>query len=502
MTFLFDRLDELALRTVEHLAYVLLSTGGAVLVGVPLGIAAFRSVRWRGTILGVVGILQTIPSLAMLVFLLVVLQQIGAVPAMISLLLYALLPIVRNTVVGLDGVDERVMEAARGIGMSPRQQLTLVRLPLAWPVLLAGIRTAAVVGVGIATLSAFIGAGGLGQFINRGLTLSDSRLILLGAVPAAVLALLIDQGLGRLEGLRLHKRNDAAKVLAPLALGLVLAGGWFLWPESRAEVIRIGSKEFSESFILGEIMAQRIEQETDLHVDRRYNLGGTMICHEALVRGEIDLYPEYTGTSLTAIMKADVITDPDTSYAVVKDHYADAFNLVYLEPFGFNNTWAITVRETDATTKGWSTISDLVAPAPDLRAGWPFEFSERPDGYVGLQQNYGLDFGSINDMAPDLVYRALAQGQVDVIACNATDGRIPAFDLVILDDDRNFFPPYYAAPVISGATLRAHPEIADALAPLAGILDNVTMQRLNYQVDEEKRTAAEVAREFLAETLP
>jgi osmoprotectant transport system permease protein len=499
-----ERRGELWVRTCEHLLLTGGSTLAAMVLGIPLGVAAARSAWLRGPLLGAIGVLQTIPSLAMLAILLVLLGKIGTLPAMIALTLYALLPIARNTFVGIDGVSADVREAARGMGMTRRQELTRVLLPLSLPTIFAGVRTAAVIGVGIATLSAFIGAGGLGQFINRGLALSNTGLILLGAVPAAILALIVDGALAAAQwavrplpstmrrGWRMQVRPVAlAAPVVLIAFGLgALPGG--------AGRIRIGSKNFTEQFVLGELMAQVIEAETDLGVDRRFNLGGTLICHEALRGGEIDLYAEYSGTGLTAILEHEVVTDRDEALAIVRAEYADRFGLTWLAPFGFNNTYALTVRAKRARQRGWETISDLEASAPTLRAGFTSEFAERPDGLPGLRKAYGLRFGDVRDLDPSLMYKAVANDQVDVICAFATDGRIAAYDLVSLEDDEHFFPPYHAAPVIREETLRAYPEVRAALALLAGKLDDETMRRLNYEVDEKQRTPREVAAEFLA----
>ena len=328
--FIFNHLPELWLRTGEHLMLTGCSSGAAMLMGIPLGVILFRNSWLRNPAMGALGILQTIPSLAMLAFLLALLHRIGAFPAIIALTLYALLPIVRNTLTGMEGVSPQVMEAARGIGMTEAQQLRMVRTPLAAPVIVAGIRTAAVLGVGITTLSAFIGAGGLGQFINRGLALSNTRLILLGAIPAALLALLIDFVIGAFEwGIRPERRRTkkgrvermmtwAARIMPIL---LIPAGifVYFTAPYGHNKTassipgtdrVVIGTKNFTEQLILGELMAQIIEKHTGLTVVRRFNLGGTMICHGALVNGEIDLYAEYTGTGLMAILKEPGLSDP------------------------------------------------------------------------------------------------------------------------------------------------------------------------------------------------
>jgi len=383
-----------------------------------------------------------------------------------------------------------------------------VLLPLAMPSILAGLHTAAVISIGIATLSAFIGAGGLGQFINRGLALSNTGLILLGAVPAALLALLVDAILGALQWalrpLRSGERGGWRHRLRPLVvvapLGLLAVGGGALGGERGR--IRVGSKNFTEQMVLAELMAQVVERETGLAVERRENLGGTLICHEALRKGEIDLYAEYTGTGLTAILDAGVVADPDEALRVVRKAYADRFGLVWLRPFGFNNTYAITVRAEQARRRGWTCISDLVPGASALKAGFTSEFMERPDGLPGLRRAYGLEFRECVDMDPALMYQAIAKHEVDVICAFATDGRIAAYDLRPLDDDRGFFPPYYAAPVVREETLRTYPEVREALDLLAGRLDDDTMRRLNYEVDERKRTPRDVAAGFLASEVP
>ena len=521
--FLSNRLHELWLRLGEHIVLVSISVFAAICIGVPLAMLAFRR-RWTQTpVLSVVGAFQTMPSIAMLAILLALTGKTKDIPALIALTLYALLPIVRNTLAGLQGVRPDVIEAARGVGMTARQTLWMVRVPLAMPVIVAGIKTAAVIAVGIATLSAFIGAGGLGKFINAGLVMKNTKLLVLGAVPSVILAFIVSGAISASEralapARRGRNRGAAGKAVKHLAALLplllvafgVLATLWNPFPKRRYEVevthrigtpgtIRIASKNFTEQFIVGEMMAQLLEARTRLTVTRDFNLAGTMICHEALVRGEVDLYPEYTGTALTAILKHEVIADPEKAYQAVAEAYADQYGLVWLEPFGFNNTYAITVRAAHADEHGWTTISDLKADASGLRAGFTAEFSERPDGYPGLQAVYGIDFGSVDDFDPQLMYDAIAHNEVDVICAFATDGRIAAYELKPLKDDYGFFPPYYAAPVVRAEFLDEHPEVRHVLAALAGRLDDATMQRLNYEVDEKKRDPADVAYEFLVD---
>ncbi len=501
LTFVAGRLPELWLRTGEHLMLTGVSAFFAILIGIPLGILIARITWLRAPVTGLVGILQTVPSLALLVILLALFQKIGATPALVALTLYALLPIVRNTLTGIEGVPAASREAARGIGMTPRQRLFIVELPLAVPVIIAGVRTAAVASVGIATLSAFIGAGGLGQFINRGLALSNTNLILLGAIPAAILALLVDGSIAAFQRGMRHGPKALGPVLRPVALAmpavLVIAGfaAYLSGTTGAAQAgsIRIGSKNFTEQLILGELMAQLIENRTELAVTRQFNLGGTMICHGALINDEIDLYAEYTGTALTTILEKPVQSDPQQVYDLVSAAYRQQFNALWLQPFGFDNTYALTVRADD----GYQTISDLIPAAPRLTAGFTAEFAERQDGYPGLRRAYGLQFAQVRDLDPSLMYPALAAGEVDVISAFATDGRIAAFHLKPLADDRHFFPPYQAAPVVRIPALEAHPELRDVLALTAGLLDDETMRRLNYEVDGNNRRPADVVTEFL-----
>jgi glycine betaine/choline ABC-type transport system substrate-binding protein len=232
-------------------------------------------------------------------------------------------------------------------------------------------------------------------------------------------------------------------------------------------------------------------------VERRFNLGGTMICHKALVNGEIDLYAEYTGTALTAILGRPAMADPQKTYRTVAKAYETRFGLKWLKPFGFNNTYAITVRADHAAREGWGRISHLKTHAQDLRAGFTSEFAERPDGYPGLSRVYGLRFKEVRDMDPSLMYHAISKGEVDVICAFATDGRIAAYRLKPLEDDRKFFPPYEAGPVIRSDVLKQHKELVAILSLLHGLLDNATMQRLNYEADGHKLSPSNIAKSFL-----
>jgi len=277
-----------------------------------------------------------------------------------------------------------------------------------------------------------------------------------------------------------------------------LAGGC-----ARSDRIVIGAKNFTESDLLAEIIAQQIERRTSVPVERKLHLGGTFVCHQAITAGQIDGYAEYTGTAFTAVLKQEPGPGADSVRRLVSNEYAGRWQLVWLEPFGFNNTFAITVRQADAERYGLKRISDLAAIAPRWKAGFGYEFLERADGFAGLARVYGLQF-SAPPLAMDLglTYRALADGNVDVIAGNSTDGQIEALRLVVLEDDRHYFPPYEAAPVVRAAALERHPDVRRALSELAGTIDDAEMRRLNARADVRREDIRAIARDWLARNLP
>lgn len=500
---------DLLLRVYQHLVLTGAAVLGGVLLGLPLGILSHRVTSLRGPVLWTAGILQTIPSLALLAMLLIATNSMGFLPAWIALTLYALLPIVRNTVTGLDGVPPGTVEAARGVGMTNAQRLFRVELPLALPVIVAGIRTAAIISVGIATLAAFIAAGGLGVYIFRGISLRNYELIFAGAIPAAILALVVDGAIWSGEWASRPVRNFKRtwdRLLRPIAvvpmllllLPLAMEGASLLMRNQRSDVV-IGSKEFSEQLLLGEILAQTIEKNTDLSVRREFGLGGTMVCHAALCNGEIDMYPEYTGTGYLNVLKIKSQGPLDTSdvYKTVKEQYRKKYDVDWLAPYGFANTYALAVRQNDAGKYNWKCVSDLNARAGNMTAGFTGEFMERADGYPGLSKTYGYTFGRAEDISADLMYEALRQGDVDVIAAFSTDGRLEAYHLRVLEDDRHFWPPYDAATLVRRETLNQYPQLKQALDKLAGKIDVPTMQRLNYEIAGKQRPIRDVAREFL-----
>ena len=271
----------------------------------------------------------------------------------------------------------------------------------------------------------------------------------------------------------------------------------------RRDHIVVGAKNFTESDLLAEIVAQQIERRTGLPIERRLHLGGTFVCDRAIKAGDIDLYVEYTGTAFTAILKQPPISNPDSVYRFVAATYARQFQLRWTAPLGFNNTFAILVRHTDAERYGLRSIGDLARVAPQWKAGFGYEFLERADGFTGLARLYGLRFSQPpSAMDLGLTYRALAERRVDVIAGNSTDGQIAALDLVALNDDRHYFPAYQAAPIVRATTLEKYPAVSRALAELGGKISDGEMRRLNALADVEHQDITEIARAWLAERVP
>jgi osmoprotectant transport system permease protein len=507
----------------EHLMLVLISTSIAVAIGIPLGILLTRRKRLRAPVLGLANVMQTVPSLALFGFLipLPLIGGIGARTAIVALVLYALLPVIRNTVTGILGVDRNVREAAVAMGMTDGQILWQVELPLAASVILTGVRVAVVISVGVATIAAAVGAGGLGTYIFRGLRQYDNHLLLAGAVPAALMALAADYGLGLLEKyFDRSAESDTQKksvrvqliALTSTVLALVIGGYIALHGRNSSTVsaenhssaahssVVVGSKDFTESVLLAEIFSQMLEAR-GVEVVRQYELAGN-VPHESLIAGQIDCYPEYTGTSYMAILKHPLNTDARAVYDAVKRDYAEKFDVEVSPPLGYENTFAILVRGDDARRLNLKTISDAVPHAHEWRAGFGQDFMSRADGYPGFARTYNLQFAAApREMDLSLTYRALAEHQVDMIAGNSTDGLISALDLFQLADDRHYFPPYEAVFLIRKETLARVPAANEVLQLLSGKLTTAEMRRLNYEVDGLHRDKREVAREWITKNV-
>ena len=494
--------SELLVLIGQHVKLVLIAILIAVVIGVPTGILLTRRRALRGPVVGIANIMQTIPSLALFGFLIPLpfIGGIGARTALVALVLYSLLPIIRNTITGILGVEPSVREAAVAMGMTDGQVLRQVELPLAMGVIVTGIRVATVIAVGVTTIAAAVGAGGLGVYIFRGLRQYDNNLLLAGALSAALLALAADFSLGLVE--RRFTSTVERKGLRNVVVAavLVVVAGVAIWQvsgntDTTDNKIVIGSKDFTESALLAEIVAQMLEAR-GVAVERRFELGGNLP-HEALVSGTLDVYPEYTGTAFTAILHHEPISDPRAVYDLVKKEYLERFNIGVSAPIGFENTFAILVRGEESRRLDLKTISDAAPHTKTWRAGFGQDFMSREDGYPGFSKTYGLKFAEVREMDLSLTYIALSSSQVDLIAANSTDGRIATLDLFQLADDRRYFPPYEAVYLVRQHTFDRVPALREVLASLANAISTDEMRRLNYEIDGNRRDPKEVIREWI-----
>jgi osmoprotectant transport system permease protein len=493
-----------------HLQLSLVALLVGVGVSIPLGIFASGRPRLEAPLLGVASAIQTIPSLALLAIAVpllsaaglilarfgIPLRGIGFVPALLALSLYSMLPILRSTVVGLRGVDPAVLEAARAVGMTRRQRLWRVELPLALPVIVAGLRTSAVWVVGTATLSTPVGATSLGNFIFGGLATRNDAAVLLGCVASAGLALLLDGLIRMLErGVRERERPRIALAAAVLALLYLWTGASFAWERRAAEPeVTIGSKPFTEQYVLAEILALRVAAAGA--TPRLLPSLGSTVAFDALRGDDLDLYVDYSGTLwATVLQHKDLPARRENVLAEVRRVLAERYGIEVVCALGFENTYALAMRADEARAKGIARISDLAAAAPGLTIGGDYEFLQRAE-WRALRDRYGLRFREERSMDPALMLRALVSGQVDVISAYSTDGRIAAEHLVLLDDDKGVIPPYDAILLASPRLARTRPELLARLRRLAGAIDADTMRRMNLAVDRDGKSPAAVAREF------
>lgn len=479
----------------EHVQMSFISLLCAILIAVPLGISLTRTRRLAEPVIGVAAVLQTIPSLALLGFM-IIFFGIGTVPAIIALTAYALLPILRNTYTGIREIDPSIKEAATGMGMSPARKLRKVELPMALPVVMAGIRTSMVLIVGTATLAALIGAGGLGDLIMTGIQRADQSYILLGAIPAAILALLFDVVLRWTE--KAKRSFMTFSIVMGSAFLIVITP--ILLPAQQHDIV-VGGKLDAEPEILANMYKHLIEEDTDLNVDVQAGLGGTDIVFDALLVGDIDIYPEFTGTAYVDLLGEDPSgMNEEEVYDATKAGIEEAYSVVYLEPMAYNNTYALAVSEAIGEEYDIETISDVEPHQNEFTAGFTFEFLDRPDdGYEAVVDTYGFELADVNGLDPGLRSQAIEEGEVEVIDAYSTDAYLVEYDMMVLEDDEELFPPYQGAPLMREEVLADHPELEGILNTLAGEISDEGMQEMNYLVDYEDADPEAVAEDYLRE---
>jgi osmoprotectant transport system permease protein len=484
----------------DYFANHVLLTVGALLLGIafslPLAGLAIRRPSLAGPMLGLASVVQTIPGLALLALMVPLLGRIGVVPALVALVLYSMLPVLRNTVTGGLEVDPNVIEAARGIGMTDAQILMRVRLPLAAPVIVAGVRTAAVWTVGMATLSTPVGATSLGNYIFSGLQTQNTAAVLLGCAGAAVLAISLDAliRLGEIAAARRDARLAWIAVVTfvtsvGLATAPLLADALHESDRPRAT---IGTKTFTEQYILAELLAERL-RTAGFEVKIRKGLGSTVV-FDALANDEIDVYVDYSGTIWANHLKRKDTPRAETVLAEMKKWLLAQHDIATLGALGFENAYAIAMKRSRAEELGITTLGELSARSPDLSIGGDYEFFARPE-WIAIRDRYQMTFREERSFDSTLMYTAVSDGHVDAISAFSSDGRIAAFDLVVLEDPLGAIPPYDAVMLLSKSAAEK-PALVNALAPLVDSLDDNTMREANRRVDLDHRPVAEVAHDL------
>ncbi|HEM4322541.1 TPA: ABC transporter permease/substrate-binding protein [Streptococcus suis] len=488
-----ERKDEWGIALFEHLRISLLALIIAIAIAVPLGLILSSKKRLTEWSLQITGIFQTIPSLALL-GLFIPFMGIGTLPAVVALVIYAIFPILQGTLTGLGEIDPSLEEAATAFGMNKWEKLKKFKLALAMPILMSGIRTASIMIIGTATLAALVGAGGLGSFILLGIDRNDSALILIGALSSAVLAVLFGYGI------RLLQDKKPKTILLALLVTLFTVGASYVpMLNFSTKQLVIAGKLGAEPEILINMYKLLIEDQTDIKVEIKPNFGKTSFLYEALKSGSIDIYPEYTGTITSTLLKnssMDLSTNSDEVYTYAKEAILEQDGLMYLAPMAFQNTFALAVTEDYAQKNGIEKISDLAKVQQTAVAGFSLEFNDREDGNIGLKNLYNLQL-NVKTMEPALRYEAIKSGNVQIIEAYSTDSKVVTYKLKILEDDKQLFPPYQAAPLLSKETLEKYPELEQVLGVLAGKISTEEMTQMNYAVDVEGKSAEQVAREYL-----
>lgn len=480
----------------QHISISLIAMIITILIAVPLAVALINHRRTGELILQVTGVIQTIPSLAVL-GILIPFVGIGTVPAIIALVLYAIMPVFQNTYAGLTNIDPVLLEAADALGVTPRFKLFRVELPLAMPMILSGIRIATVLVIGTATLAALIGGGGLGTFILLGIQTNNNTALLVGAILSAILALLANWLIALLSNVPLKRLGIGVLVLAVLGVG---GGVAKLVTSQRSENVTIAGKLGGEPEVLINMYKDLIEQDNPkINVTLKPNFGGTSFLFKGLESDKIDIYPEFTGTVLQSLVKTNkgVNRNPKIAYKDAQSALKKQFNLTYLQPMAYQNDYAVTVRRSTAERYHLRTVSDLAKISGQLAGAFDPDFYQQSDGYPGLKRTYGLHLKSAKTMEPSLRYEALANGRVDVTDGYTTDPQIREYHLVALKDNKAFFPTYQGAPLMKTSFAKKHPEIVKSLNRLKGKISVSDMQSMNYQVTVKHRKASVVAREYL-----
>lgn len=487
---------------VQHIEISLAAIAIAIVVGGIVGILIAAYQRAAKPTLAVINILYTIPSISMLGFL-IPFTGIGDATAIIALTIYALLPMVRNTHTGLTNVDPAILEAATGMGSTRRQTLFRVQLPLALPYIMGGIRSMVVMTISLGGIASFIGAGGLGVAIYRGITTNNAAMTIDGSLLIALLALVADGILGFVEhrmALRDAKSKRANRrmgVVAAVAAAGMAAAVAIPALVPHAATIHVATKPMTEQYIMGNMLKDLIEQDTDLNVELTTGVGGgTSNIEPAMESGEFDLYPEYTGTGWNLVLGEEGVFQ-ESDMDELTQRYHDEKGLDWRGMWGFKDAYGLVVRTEIAEQYDLHTYSDLARVAPQLTFGAEYDFYEKEHGYQDLCDEYGLSFKNTVDLDIGLKYEALAQKQIDVMVVFTSDGQLSQADAVVLEDDRGFFPADLCGNVVRDETLQEHPELEAVFDKVTDSITDDEMAQMNYEVETEGKDPTDVARDFL-----
>lgn len=513
-TYLIQEHKQISALLLQHINLTFLSVVAAVIIGVPIGILISHFKKANKTVLGIANTIQAIPSMALLGFLIPFLG-IGVVPSVFMVVLYSLLPIIKNTFTSIEGINPQMIEAAEGIGLTKLQILFKIQIPMALPIIMAGIRISAVTAVGLMTIAAFVGAGGLGFLVFSGIRTANTNQILAGAIPACILALFIDWTAAIIEKIVVPKgisgnigKNKVTFLqklvllvcfaLFTFGIGKTIFEKYIATPE---KTVTVASKDYTEQIILGNMLAELIENNTDIKVNRKFALGGTKVIFGALQSGEVDMYMEYTGTIFADMLKHDPITENVNSkdvYEISKQELEKNYDMYVGNELPFNNTYRLAVKKDFAQKYNINTISDLIPLSKNLVISPTFEFTNKRDGLPGVMDRYnGLKFKDVVSIDGALRYQALDNNESHIIDAFATDGLLATYDLKVLEDDKEFFLPYHAVPLVRRDILNKYPSLKNIADSLDNILTDDVMRELNNQVDTLKREPQEVAHEFL-----
>lgn len=486
----------------EHITISFISVCIAILIGLSIGIIISKKPKIAKNIISIVNILYTIPSIALLGFL-ISFTGIGNLTVIIALTTHALLPMVRSTYVGISEIDPKIIEAGKAMGSSEFQLLYKIKLPLAFLQIFSSIRNMPVMTIALAGIASFVGAGGLGVSIYRGITINNTDLILIGSILIALLAIFVDGFLGILKKLIIQHKLIKPKVklilIILLSILFILSSFNMFYKKNSNDIIKIASKPTTEGYILAEIVKTIIENDTNIRVDITHGIGGgTSNIHPAILKGYFDIYQEYTGTAWKVILKKDNNYD-ENMFNDLKKEYEEKYNLTWKGFFGFNNTYSLAIRKDLSQKFNINTFSELVNYSKSLIFGAEFDFFEREDGLKGLKKLYNLNFKEELHIDNGLKYKSLLENKLDVMTVFTTDGQLSNPNIKVLKDDLKFYPKYLASNVIRLDTLKRFPILKDIFLKINNLILEKDMAKLNYNEEILKENPKEVAKNYLKE---